>query len=113
MPCGTIRGSALTFGLDNDELSLTTQSISVTNRSDKKEARDKCGIVVAVAYYNFTTDISIEGLGTSVSPTVGEALSLAGSYSEAGTTYVDEITIDHANEEFRKVSIRATSYAGI
>ena len=113
MPCGTVRGSALTFGLDNEELSLTTQSVSATNKSDKKEARDKCGIVVAVCYYNFTTDISIEGLGDSVSPIVGGALSLAGSYAEAGATYVDEITVDHANEEFRKVSIRATSYAGI
>tara|TARA_R110000772_G_scaffold20371_2_gene56469 strand:- start:456 stop:797 length:342 start_codon:yes stop_codon:yes gene_type:complete len=113
MPCGTVRGSALTFGLDNDEASLTTQSISVTNKSDKKEARDKCGIVVSVAYYNFTTEISLEGLGTSIATGVGAAISLAGSYAEAGTTYIDEITIDHANEEFRKVSVKMTSYAGI
>jgi len=113
MPCGTVRGSALSFGLETDEASLTLQSISATNKSDKKEARDKCGIVVAVAYYNFTTEITMEGLGDSIATAVGASITLSGSYAEAGTTYVEEITVDHANEEFRKVSVKMTSYAGI
>jgi len=113
MPCGTIRGTALTFGLDNDEASLTTQSVSATNKSDKKEARDKCGVIVAVAYYNNTTEISIDGLGTSISTAIGGAITLAGSYAEAGTTFVDEISVDWANEEFAKTSVKMTSYAGI
>ena len=112
MACGTVVGSALEFAVDTDESSLTTQSVSVTNRSDKKEARDKCGIVVAVAYYNNTSDVTIEGLGASAA-TVGATLSLSGTYTTAGTTYVDEVTVDKSNEEFVKSSIRATSYAGI
>jgi len=113
MPCGTVRGSALTFGIDTAEASLTTQSMSATNKSDKKEARDNCGIVVAVAYYNLTTEITLEGLGTGISTAVGESITLSGSYDEAGTTFVDEITVDWANEEFAKVSVKMTSYAGI
>jgi hypothetical protein len=113
MPCGTVRGAALTFGIDNEEASLTLQSLSVTNKSDKKEARDICGIVVAVAYYNTTTEITMEGLGDSISTAIGESISLAGSYGEVGTTFVEEVTVDHANEEFRKVSVKMMSYSGI
>ena len=112
MACGTVVGSALSFAIDTDEASLVTQSVSVTNRSDKKEARDKCGIVVAVAYYNQTSDITIEGLGAS-NATIGSTLSLSGTYTTAGTTYVDEVTVEKQNEEFVKSTIRATSYAGI
>lgn len=112
MACGTVVGSSLSFAIDTDEASLVTQSVSVTNRSDKKEARDKCGIVVAVAYYNQTSDITIEGLGASAA-TVGSTLSLSGSYTVAGTIYVDEVTIDKQNEEFVRSTIRATAYSGI
>ncbi len=112
MACGTVVGSSLDFAIAADEGSLVTQSVSVTNKKDKKEARDKCGIVVAVAYYNATSDLTIEGLGTSAA-TIGTTLSLTGTYTVAGTTYVDEVTIDKQNEEFVKSTIRATSYGGI
>ena len=115
MPAATVVGTALTFGVANDESSLTTQSVSVTNKSDKKEARDKGGSVVAIAYYNKTSDISIDGLGTftGASTNVGTALTLSGTFDTAGSHFVDEVTIDHANEEFVKSSIKATSYSGI
>jgi predicted alternative tryptophan synthase beta-subunit len=114
MPCGTVvQDGALEFGVAADEASLVTQSVSVTNKIDKKEARDKCGIIVAVAYYNPTSEIQIEGLGTAAT-TVGSALSLTGTYlGLAGATYVDEVSLEKANEEFVKSTIRATSYGGI
>jgi hypothetical protein len=114
MPCGTVvQDGSLEFGISDDEASLVTQSVSVTNKTDKKEARDKCGIVVAVAYYNPTSEVQIEGLG-SASATVGSSLSLTGTYlGLAGATYVDEVSIEKANEEFVKSTIRATSYGGI
>lgn len=114
MACGTVVGDdTLEFGIDADEAGLVTQSVQVTNKSDKKEGRNKCGDVVAVAYYNKTSDIQIEGLGTSAN-VVGDALSLAGSYpSLAGAAFIDEVTIEKANEEFVKTSIKATAYAGI
>lgn len=111
MPAATVRGT-LAFGLDSDEASLTTQSVSVTTKSDKKEARDKYGTIVAVAYYNKTSDVSIEGLGASTAQ-IAAALTLANTFTVAGTTYIDEVTVEKANEEFVKSSIKATSYSGI
>lgn len=112
--CGTVVGDdSLLFGIEEDEASLVTQSVEVTNKSDKKEARDKCGKVIAVAYYNFTSEIQIEGLGTATNA-VGSALSLAGVYlAIAGATFVDEVTLTKANEEFVKSTIKATAYSGI
>lgn len=114
MPCGTVVGDdELEFGIQEDEASLVTQSVSVTNKKDKKEARDKCGIVVAVAYYNGTSEIQIEGLGKATN-VVGSALSLAGSYLPlAGAAFVDEVSVEAANEEFVKSSVKATAYEGI
>ena len=111
--CGTVVGSALEFGISDDEASLVTQSVSVTNKMDKKEARDKCGIIVSVAYYNPTSEVQIEGLG-SVANTVGTSLSLAGTYlGLAGSTFVDEVSLEKQNEEYTKSTVRATSYGGI
>lgn len=114
MACGTVVGDdTLEFGIANDEAGLVTQSVSVTNKTDKKEARDKCGIIVAVSYYNPTSEIQIEGLGTA-SNTIGSLLSLAGTYlTLAGLAYVDEVTVEKANEEFVKSTIKATAYGGI
>ena len=113
MPCGTVVGTALEFGVAEDEASLVTQSVSVTNKTDKKEARDKCGIVVSVAYYNPMSEISIEGLGTAAN-SIGSALTLTGTYlTLAGSTFVDEVSLEKANEEFVKSTIKATSYGGI
>jgi len=112
MACATPVGDALDFGVSDDEASLVTQSISVVNKCDKKEARDKCGIVIAVAYYNRTSEITIEGLGIP-SLAIGASLAIAGDYEQAGATFIDEFTVDAANEEFVKSRIKATSYEGI
>ena len=99
--------------VSDDEASLVTQSVSTTRKSDKKEARDSCGIVVAVAYYNNTADITIDGLGTSTE-TIGGAIALTGNFGlTAGTILVDEVTVDKSNEEFVTSSIKATQYSGI
>lgn len=112
MACGTVVGDALEFGICEDEASLVTQSVSVTNSCDKAEVRDKCGIIVSVAYYNEMSDITIEGVGTAVLA-CGAALSLANDITVAGATYIDEVTLDYANQDFVKSTIRATSYSGI
>ena len=111
--CGTVVGNQLEFGIASDEASLVTQSVSVTKKSDKKAARDKCGTVISVAYYNKMADVTIEGYGTSAA-TIGSALTIANSINlGAGTTLVDEVTIDLANEEYVKSSIKATHYSGV
>lgn len=112
MPCGTVVGQQLEFGIENDEASLVTQSLSVTNTCDKAEVRDNCGIIVSVAFFNDMSDISIEGVGTSTAQ-CGALLSLANNVTVAGATYIDEVTIDYNNQDFVSSSIRATSYSGI
>jgi len=114
MPCGTVVGQALDFGVSDDEASLVTQSVSKTHKTDKKEARDKCGIVISVAYYNATADISINGLGTSAA-SPGGTLTLTGSFGTAttGLIYIDEVAIEKGNEDFVSSAIKATQYSGI
>jgi len=102
------------FGVDDDEATLVTQSVQHTKKSDKKEARDNCGNVVAVAYYNVTSEVTVEGIGTSTLA-VGAALTLAGTGlgTVSGALYVDEVTVEKNNEEFIKSTVKATAYTGI
>ena len=108
----SVVGQALTFGVGADEGSLITESITVVQTSDKKEARNRTGDVIAVAYYNQRTEITIKGLGASAA-TVGATLSLSGSHSPVGTLYIDEITLEHGNEEFVASELKCTAYTGI
>ncbi len=112
MACATPIGDSLTFGISADEASLVTQNVEVTHKSDKKEARDKCGNVIAVAYYNGTADVSITGLGQSAT-VPGATLSLAGSFGTVGTVCVDEVAIKKNNEGFVETSMKATGYKNI
>ncbi len=113
MACGTVVGDALEFGVSDDEASLTTQSVSITRKIDKTEARDKCGIIVAVAYYNPTADVTIDGLGTSAG-VLGALLTLNGSFGlGAGNIYIEEVSVDKANEEFVSSSVKAMQFSGI
>ena len=116
MIVGTIAGVALTFGIASDESSLVTQKVSANNKSDKKEAKDKGGNVCAVSYYNFQSAISVEGLGAAASTiTPGSVIVIANKtvLNIVGTTVnVDEATIDLANEDYTKSTIKATAYDG-
>lgn len=113
MACGTVVGSPLEFGIAVDEASLQTTSVRVTKRADKAEARDKCGIVTSVAYYNKTEEIEIEGFGNSALA-VAAALTLAGSFnSGTGLIYIDEVAVEKTNENYVTSTIRATRYSGI
>jgi len=111
--CGTTVGQQLTFGVASDEASLVTQSVSATRKSDKKEARDKCGDIISVTYYNKHAEVSIEGLGSSAA-VIGAALTMSNTLGlGAGTTVIEEVTLDLANEEYVKSSIKAMHYSGI
>jgi hypothetical protein len=112
MACATPVGDNLAFGIAADEASLVTQSVEVTHGSDKKEARDKCGNVIAVAYYNGRADINISGLGQSAE-LPGAILALAGSFGAVGTVCIDEVSIRKNNEGFVETQIKATGYKHI
>ena len=107
MPANVV-GDALDFAIASDEASLTTQSVSVTQKSDKKEARNKDGDVVAVAFYNNMTEVRVEGLGQA-GQSIGGTISLANG-TAVGTLYVEEVTIDFKNDDFVKSSVKATAW---
>ncbi len=117
MPCGTVLGlNALAnlFGVGADEASLVTSAVRHVKTADKKEARDHCGDVVAVAYYNKRSEVTVEGMGVTALD-VGAALSLSSSNlgTLVGTLYIDEVSIEQTNEDFVKSSIKATAYDNI
>jgi hypothetical protein len=108
----TISGSpGCNFALGGNSAGLSaTTRISFTLKRDKKELRGYAGGVKAVAYYNPTTDISVEGYGT-VSASVGGSIQVAGAPSGIGTTIiVEEITYDQSNDDFVKSSVKAIGY---
>ena len=129
MACGTVIGS----GLDEDDFGLTangagiaadflTQTTDVVRKKDRKEARNACGDVVNLAYYNLTADISISAYGDEQALTIGGALSISsGLYTNdfasmipsTSAVVVKEVTITRSNEDFVKTDIKAMSYEGI
>lgn len=105
--------ATLPFGVQADHVSLTSQRISVSNKSDKKMARDKGGNVIAVAFYNESQDINIEVLGVS-DEGIGSVITLTDPpVAMVGAVMVDEVTVDEGNEDFTKSSLRATAFSGI
>lgn len=106
-------GATLEFGISDDEAGLVTQSVDVTLKSDKKEVRNKSGDVATVSYYNKTNDIKIDGFGTA-GQDIGDSLSLAGTYlTLVGAAFVEEVSVQKANEDHVKSSVKATAYCGI
>ena len=106
-------GEALDFGVAEDKASLVTQKTSVSNKVDIKEARDKDGEVVAVALFNKTSDVSVEGLGT---PDVylADILTLGTvPVSAVSTVYVTEISGDEDNENFQRATIKGKAWENV
>ena len=70
MSCSVVvRGSGFCvgdWGISQNQAGFkATTSVSVTERVDKVEGRDSCGKVVAVVFYNKTSEVSIEGIGSN------------------------------------------------
>lgn len=117
MPAATVIKSAaaasLTFGVGaSDEASLITHGIKVTRKAKQKFAADRYGSTIAVAFYDPSVEVNIEGLATTTL-TVGSAMTLANAatISVTGTLLVEEISEDRSNEDFVKTTIKATAFA--
>ena len=103
-----------TFGISADCNGLTTDKLSVSNKSQKKEIRDKDGNVCSVAFYGFTSDISGSGYGTAGVFSIGTAVTAATADAKrfGSTIFLDSISFDFSNEDYVKVSWKGTSFAG-
>lgn len=110
-----IGDQAFQFGIQEDEGGLITQSTSITLKRDKKEGRNGCGEVKAVAMYNQMQEVTIEGLGRSDAG-VGDVLAFIGDLGIAALSAnmsIDEVTVTRSNEDFIKTSIKASAYEKI
>ena len=111
----TVRGSfsESDWGIGQDEAGFTAMtSISLTERTEKAEGKNSRGCVVAIAYYNKTSEVSIEGLGDN-KKSAGESLSVSSVSPDNGNLYVDESTVEFSNEDWVKTTIKATGYENI
>lgn len=98
------------FGMAGNSAGLSvTTSVSVTTKRDKKELRGNDGNLIAVAYFNETADISVEGYGET-SATIGSAVQLGVQFDLPSTVVIEEIGYTATNEDFVKSSIKATGY---
>ena len=106
-------GEALDFGVADDKASLVTQKTSVNNKVDIKEARDKDGEVVAVALFNKTSDVSVEGLGTPDVYLVDTLALGTVPVAAVSTVYVTEISGDEDNENFQRATIKGKAWENV
>jgi len=110
MPATTI-GTALSFGL-SAESGMLVQSFSETRNTEKAEARNNQGDVVALALFNQTDTLSWSGMITGAYSTSAGAVlaSLANATSSGGKIVVDSVSFTKAPDSFTQVNVSATRY---
>lgn len=107
-------GNELTWGVPSDEMSLVTQTVTFTQKSDKKEVRDHEGEIRTVTYYNQSADVTIEGYGDA-SASVATRMTMQNTFQSAmsGALLIDQCQVSLSNEDHIKSSITAVLYPNI
>lgn len=107
-------GVELTWGVPKDEMSLVTQTVTFTQKSDKKEVRDHEGEIRTVTYYNQSADVTIEGYGDA-SASVATRMTMQNTFQSAmsGALLIDQCQVSLSNEDHIKSSITAVLYPNI
>lgn len=107
-------GDELTWGVPRDEMSLVTQTVTFTQKSDKKEVRDHEGEIRTVTYYNQSADLTIEGYGDA-SASVATRMTMQNTFQSAmsGALLIDQCQVSLSNEDHIKSSITAVLYPNI
>ena len=107
-------GDELTWGVPKDEMSLVTQTVTFTQKSDKKEVRDHEGEIRTVTYYNQSADVTIEGYGDA-SASVATRMTMQNTFQSAmsGALLIDQCQVSLSNEDHIKSSITAVPYPNI
>lgn len=106
----------LTFGC-TAETGGIIQSLEVRRSREKAEVKGPEGAVEAVAFFNPTEEISGEFYPTGSSDIAGispgVAYALAGYVPASGLVIIEEVTANHGNAEFKKMSFKAVVYPAI
>ena len=87
-------------------------SVSLTERVEKAEGKNSRGCVVAIAYYNKSSEVTIEGIGSNKKE-AGSSITVDSVSPDNANLYVDESTIEYSNEDWVKTTIKATGYENI
>jgi len=100
------------WGIAQEEAGFTaTTSVTVTERAEKAEGKDSKGCVVAVIYYNKTSEVVVEGIGENAQA-AGSQMTLTTSVDN-GTVYVEESTVTYTNDDWVKTSVKGIAYENI
>ena len=111
------------WGIASAQTGLILESVDYNYKPEKKEYKNLSGNTAGVVYYDEKVSISIAGLVPTATPfsiTVASSLTL-GNALEAflkggitgGVTIVDEVTTKVANEDYKKIDIKATFYPNL
>ena len=118
----------ISFGIagSNEAAGLTTtESVSLTVRTEKAEAIKETGEYASVNFYNPHGDFTAVGYGITTAKALTTALTTATDLGEldpddnsalsanASKIYVNNISKDESNEDFQKITISGTFFGGI
>jgi hypothetical protein len=112
MSTPTVVGTQIPFGISGNYASLeATTSVQSVSKRDKKELKGSSGSLQAIAFFNPTTEYTIEGYGT-VSGSIGASISIdiPTANGSSGQIIIEEVTYSYSNEDFRKSSLKAVQY---
>jgi hypothetical protein len=110
-----------TWGL-NAEIGILVQTVGAKTAREKNIVRNATGDAILISYFNPTVAHTISGViigSTGIAAAQpGVALTLANTFNSfggisAGGIYTDDVDINGVNNEFTKITVNATQYAGI
>ena len=112
--------TGVVFGIAADCNGLQTTKVTVNQKRDRKEVKNREGNTIALAYYNTTADVSGEGVGTETTSTLGTGVAaitgitgtVAGS-PITGKIFLDSIDYTFSQDDFVKVKWSGTAYENI
>ena len=117
MPAPVIRGTSVSFGIDNAQTGMVATNISANASSNKVEAKNIEGGTAAVDYTGKKVEYTVEGFVTATNtPTVGGTYTisnLAGFTGQSGGYYVEEVTLTASSEDFGKIRYRVVQRDGV
>lgn len=102
--------TGLVFGLTaNETAELATSKVSISKKIKKKDLRSFQGGYKAVVSFGPTYDATIEGalLSADGGFTLGGTHTLINDpFSLASTMFVESITINEKNDDFKRISVK-------
>ena len=125
--------NAIPFGMTADVADFAaTESVSITNRTDKMEQVGADGNIYSVCYYNHHGDWTATGFNsTTPNATLGAALSNTGADStsamspgltdangasnfgsDSASVFISEIQLEESAEEFAKFTLKGVWWRG-